>query len=90
MLAARQWHEEIMRLIRRQGELEGKLEGGRAGRVAMLVRIFTKRLGRPLSDAERAVLFERLHRLGEDRLVDLVLTLDGEALAGWLADPSAR
>jgi hypothetical protein len=87
---ARRWHEEIMRLVRRQGELERQLEGGRAGRVLMLARIFARRLGRSLSDTERAVLFERRYHLGEDRLLDLVLTRDGDALAAWLADPSAR
>ena len=58
--------------------------------VASSAAIFTERLGRPLSDAERVVLGERLDGLGEDRLVDVVLTRDREALAAWLGDPSAR
>jgi hypothetical protein len=60
------------------------------GRVATHASLLAKRLGRPLSDAEHAVLTERLDRLGEDRIFDLVLTHDGEALAAWLADPDAR
>ncbi len=79
------WYEEHKQGIRQEGRLEGEHEG----RVATHARIFSKRLGRPLSDAEHAVLAERLDRLGEDRIVDLFLTHDGEALAAWLADPAA-
>ncbi|MFS8070005.1 MAG: hypothetical protein ACMG6S_26875 [Byssovorax sp.] len=76
------WYEELKQGIRQEGKHEG--------RVATHARVFAKRLGRPLSDAEHAVLAERLDRLGEDRLVDLFLTHDGDALAAWLADPAAR
>ena len=79
-------YEELKQGIRQAGKLEGKQEG----RVATHARVFAKRLGRPLSDAEHAILAERLDRLGEDRLVDLFLTHDGDALAAWLADPTAR
>lgn len=80
------WYEELKQGIRQEGKLEGKHEG----RVATHARVFAKRLGRPLSNVEHAVLAERLDRLGEDRLVDLFLTHDGDALAAWLADPAAR
>ena len=49
-----------------------------------------RRLGRPLTEAERAALGERLDRLGVDRVDDVRETLAGEALAAWLADPAAR
>jgi hypothetical protein len=83
------WYEEHKQGIRQEGKLEGKLEGEHDARVATHARIFAKRLGRPLADAEHAVLAERLEHLGEDRLVDLVLAHDGVALAAWLADPTA-
>ena len=83
------WYEELKQGIRQEGKQEGKLEGTQEARVATHARLFTKRLGRPLSDAEHAILAERLDRLGEDRIGDLVLTHDGEALAAWLADPTA-
>jgi hypothetical protein len=79
------WYEELKQGIRQEAKLEGKQEG----RVDTHARAFAKRLGRPLSEAEHAVLAERLDRLGEDRLFDLFLTQDGDALAAWLADPSA-
>jgi hypothetical protein len=36
------------------------------------------------------VLRERWGRLGADRLGDMVLGSSAEALAAWLADPTAR
>jgi predicted transposase YdaD len=76
------WYEELKQEIRHEGELEGRL--------ATHASLLARRLGRPLSDAEHAVLAERLDRLGEDRIFDLVLTHDGEALATWLADPASN
>ena len=72
--------------ITQQMELRGEVKG----RVATHAGLLAKRLGRPLSDVEHAVLAERLDRLGEDRIFDLVLTHDGDALGAWLADPSGR
>ena len=71
------WYAELKQGIRQEARVETH------------ARVFTKRLGRPLSDAEHAILVERLDRLGEDRVLDLVLTHDGDALAAWLADPTA-
>jgi hypothetical protein len=83
------WYAELKQEIRQEGKLEGELEGELKGRVATHAGLVAKRLGRPLSEAEHAVLAERLDRLGEDRIFDLVLTHDGDALAAWLADPAA-
>jgi hypothetical protein len=84
------WYEELEQQIGQAARLEGKLEGEIEARIATMTSIFTKRLGRRLSDAEQVVLSERLEHLGEDRLVDLCFTRDGDALAAWLADPGAR
>jgi hypothetical protein len=55
-----------------------------------LLRLFSQRLARALSDVERAVIVARLETLGADRLGDVVLDLSAPALAAWLADPAAR
>lgn len=54
-----------------------------------LVHQFERRLARSLTDAEHAVLRERLDRLGADRLGDVVMDLPADALGAWLADPAA-
>jgi hypothetical protein len=67
------------------------IKKGRAdGVAANLTRLFGLRLGRSLAPAERALVAERLVRLGEDRLDAVVLDLARDALAAWLADPEAR
>lgn len=52
--------------------------------------LFERRLGRPLSTDEHCTLHARLRSLGSGRLTDVALELSSEALAAWLADPSAR
>lgn len=70
---------------------QAEVEAGREeGRIQMHERLYERRLGRPLSEGERAVLRERWARLGADRLGDVVLDSSAEALAAWLADPAAR
>ncbi|KYF78355.1 hypothetical protein BE17_31675 [Sorangium cellulosum] len=60
------------------------------GRRLALARLFEKRLGRTMTDDERSTLAERLARLGEERMDEVVLTLDGDTLAAWLANPEGR
>jgi hypothetical protein len=74
----------IVEVRRRERE-----EGVKSGQLAVLARRFDKRLGRALTDAERATLAERLDRLGEGRLDDVGDQLAAGSLAGWLADPDA-
>ena len=74
-------YEEFRQERWQRGYLEGRIE--------MLVLFFAKRLGRSLTDPEHAVLAERLVRLGEDRLIEILFTRDGEAAAVWFADPAA-
>ena len=50
---------------------------------------FERRLHRTLTDAERDTLRVRLAALGPERLGDVVLDLDGDTLAAWIADPNA-
>ncbi len=58
--------------------------------LAPLAHLFERRLKRSLTKAERATLRTRLGTVGPTRLGDVVLDLDADALAAWLADPGAR
>jgi hypothetical protein len=74
--------EDVMRsAVFELGKQDGKLEA--------VGRMFEKRLGRPLAEAERAVLLRRLGSLGADRLMDVRDDLGPDALAAWLAAPDA-
>lgn len=78
---------------RDEGLKVGRDEGVKAGRdegLAPLAHLFARRLGRPLTDAEFARLRERLDTHGAARLGDVVLDLDANALAAWIADLHAR
>jgi hypothetical protein len=70
--------------------LEKGLEQGLERGLAPLLRLFSRRLGRPLDEDERGELRRRLEVLGPERLGDVVLDLDSDALGRWLADPDAR
>jgi len=66
--------------------LETGLEKGREeGEHRTLLRLFERRLGRPLSAAEHARLGERIHTQGAEKIADLVIDLSADDLATWLA-----
>ena len=76
-----------------EGLTKGRTEGltkGRAEGMAPLLRQFQRKLGRPLTDAERSTLLVCLERLGPERLGDVALDLNDAQLQDWLADPDAR
>ncbi|WP_437982258.1 hypothetical protein [Sorangium sp. So ce117] len=101
-----QWFEQLKQSLRdearkeglqegrkeglQEGRKEGLQEGRKEGQLRVLARQFEKKLGRPLTEMEHSVLAERFERLGADRLDDAKLALPPEALAAWLADPTAR
>ncbi|WP_437974906.1 hypothetical protein WMF11_42995 [Sorangium sp. So ce295] len=97
-----QWFEQLKQSLRdearreglqegrKEGLQEGRKEGLQEGQLRVLARQFEKKLGRPLTEMEHSVLAERFERLGADRLDDAKLALPPEALAAWLADPTAR
>jgi hypothetical protein len=64
-------------------------EGRSEGRLATLERQYTRRLGRPFTDAEGVTFHARFAAFGADRLGDVVLDCNGAQLAAWLADPAA-
>jgi len=75
--------------VRAGGQREGLREGLRAGQLRTLERQFEKRLGHPLSPEERATLGERVERLGDDRIDEVLFSLSAASTAAWLADPAA-
>jgi hypothetical protein len=78
--------EDVMRSpVFEWGKQDGKLEAQQQ----MVVRLYEKRLGRPLDEAERAALLRRLGALGAERLVDVGVELGSDALAVWLREPDA-
>src|SRR5258706_227862 len=78
--------KELVRQSRvyKQAEEKG-LEKG----LGPLAHLFARRLGRPLTPEERAVIVQRLDTVGAARLGDLVLDLAPDALAAWLCAPDA-
>ncbi len=77
-------------LKNREAGLEQGLKEGREEGLLPLQRQFARRLGRALTEAERATLLARFDTAGPERLGDVVLDLDPVALGQWLADPEAR
>ena len=80
----------VYELGKKRGEETGELKGKREGKRELLLRGYERRLERALTDAERAAIEQRLGTLGADRLFDVQMDLSPEALAAWLADPSAQ
>jgi len=56
----------------------------------MLRRIFMRRLGRNLTEAEQQALAARVHTLDPGDVQDRALALEGETLAAWLLEPNAK
>ncbi|MFO0604036.1 MAG: Uma2 family endonuclease [Polyangiales bacterium] len=79
--------------VRSEGIEEGierGIEKGIEMGAGALEHLFARRLARPLTEAERATLRERLRTDGSERIGDLVLDLTPDALAAWLHTPEAR
>ncbi len=61
-------------------------DGIKKGCLDTITRLFAKRLGRSLTEAEQQTVALRHEKLGLSRLEDVALEQQGEALAAWLAD----
>ena len=66
---------------------EGKRLGLDEGKRQEVMRLFERKLGRPLTEAERAMLAVRLRTLGPGAVGDVVLDLTAGELTGWLLAP---
>lgn len=67
-------------------------KGRREAVLDMLRRLFVRRMGRPLTEQEQQALAVRATREAGDPadMQEHALSLEGEALAAWLLDPSAK
>jgi hypothetical protein len=81
--------QKLIDAIENRGLERGRSEGRQQG-LELVVHLFGRKLGRPLTDRQRATILRRLDTLGPDRLGDVVLDLDTAALAAWLANPRAQ
>ena len=79
-----EWKKQVLA----EGKAEGKAEGV-AKVFQALERLYERRLGRALRPDESATLLVRLDTLGAARIGDVVLDLEADALARWIAAPDA-
>ena len=70
--------------------IEQGIERGIERGIAPLLGQIARKLHRPLTDADRRAITARLDLVGPDRLGEVVLDFNSDALAAWLADPDAR
>jgi hypothetical protein len=54
------------------------------------VQMFSQRLERTLTEREKATLLQCIETLGVNRINEMVLKSNPDALAAWLANPTAR
>jgi hypothetical protein len=64
-------------------------EAKESWRLETMARLCQRRLGRPLTEIDNAALADRIDRLGEERVEDVILSSSTDALSAWLADPNA-
>lgn len=83
-------YPEFANEVRRDAEEKGVERGVGQGVERTMVQLFSRRLARALTRDERATLTARIVTLGVDRVGEVVLTDDADALARWLADPAAQ
>ncbi|AUX43517.1 hypothetical protein SOCE26_049660 [Sorangium cellulosum] len=89
IVETREWFEQFTARRIKEGIQEAIKEAEERGELQMTVRLCAMRLGRPLTEAEHAALAERLDRVGQDRVGEVVLSFTPEALATWLSAPDA-
>ncbi len=93
ILETRDWFEQLQKQLREEGVAQGlsrgREEGFARGRLQAVSRLAEKRLWRPLVEIERRALAERIDRLCDDRVDEVLLAFSPATLGAWLADPSA-
>ena len=83
-------HEQMIEARGIQRGIERGIEQGIERGIAPLFGLIARKLRRPLTDSDRRAITARLDLIGPDRLGEVVLDFNGDALAAWLADPDAR
>ncbi|WP_437995411.1 hypothetical protein WMF26_29430 [Sorangium sp. So ce185] len=70
-----------------EAERRAEQRGEEKAIVALLGRLFARRIGRrPTAEEERSIV-ERARAIGPGEVEDTLLDLEGEALVRWLAEP---
>ena len=69
---------------------ESREEGREEGRVEVFALQCSRRLGRALTDDERAALRKKLVAVGAEAVDSAMIDLDGDALAAWIVAPLAE
>ncbi len=75
---------EAYEYMDRQHE-EGLQKGREEGARSMLTRLTELKLARPLTDAERAVMLQRIELDGVEAVGEALVSLDRDALGVWLS-----
>ena len=81
-MEAQEWYEQFNARRLKEAKESGQLE--------TMEELCGMRLGRPLNEEESTALAERLHRLGKERVGQVLLSSSSDTLAAWLSDPNAR
>lgn len=82
IMEAQEWYEQLNARRLREAKESWQLE--------MMMKLCSMRLGRALNEEESTALAERLHRLGEEQVGQVLLSSSSETLGTWLSDPNAR
>ncbi|WP_437683534.1 hypothetical protein [Sorangium sp. So ce131] len=89
IVETREWFEQFTARRINEAVKEAIKEAEERGELQMTARLCAMRLGRLLTEVEHAALAERLDRLGQDRVGEVVLSFTAEALATWLSATDA-
>jgi cation transport regulator ChaB len=81
--------QEVLPKAVQEGVQEALSKAKESWQLETVARLCGRRLGRSLTEAEHVVIADRLNRLGEERVEDVILSSSADALAIWLADLNA-
>jgi hypothetical protein len=86
IMETREWYEQFNEQYTARRLKEAK----ERGQLETMTKLCGMRLGRPLNEEESTALAERLRRLGEERVGQVLLSSSSEMLGAWLSDPNAQ
>jgi flagellar biosynthesis/type III secretory pathway protein FliH len=90
IMETQEWFEQFTARKVEEGVREGLRKAKESWQLETLARLCRKRLGRLLNEIENAALADRIDRLGEERVEEVILSSSPDALGVWLTDPNAK